>query len=88
MNVYCFKCRKKREIENPEPILLNNKRRAVRGKCSFCGTKAYTLIKDTEPALNEEIKSELPPLEYMPPPTHERRSKFEPPEPPAPPIHG
>jgi predicted GH43/DUF377 family glycosyl hydrolase len=36
---YCMKCRQKREIKNPQDIVLKNKRHAVQGICPKCGTK-------------------------------------------------
>jgi hypothetical protein len=42
---YCFKCRAKREIKNPEKITLKNNRPATRGVCPVCGTKVYRIGK-------------------------------------------
>ena len=38
MEAYCFKCRAKREISNPESVTLKNGRPATQGKCPVCGT--------------------------------------------------
>jgi hypothetical protein len=78
MNAYCFKCQRKREINNPEPILLRNGRPALRGTCSTCGTKVYRFRKDIEPEFTPPglgLPSEPPP-------------GVEPSGPPHPPIHG
>ncbi len=42
---YCFKCRAKREIKNPQNVTLKNKRPAVRGVCPVCGTKVFRIGK-------------------------------------------
>ena len=42
---YCMKCRKKVEIKNPKQITLKNKRPAVEGVCSVCGTKVFRIGK-------------------------------------------
>lgn len=45
MQAYCFKCRMKREIRNPQNVTLKNGRPAVRGTCSVCGTKVFRIGK-------------------------------------------
>jgi RNase P subunit RPR2 len=45
MQAYCFKCRAKREIKNPQNVTLKNGRPAVRGTCSVCGTKVFRIGK-------------------------------------------
>ena len=45
MDAYCLKCREKREIENPEEVILKNGRPATRGDCPACGTKIYRIGK-------------------------------------------
>lgn len=42
---YCFKCRGKREIKNPEQVVLKNGRPATKGVCPVCGTKVYRIGK-------------------------------------------
>ncbi|MFC1955371.1 DUF5679 domain-containing protein [Chloroflexota bacterium] len=39
MQAYCFKCRAKKEIKNPERVTLKNGRLATRGICPACETK-------------------------------------------------
>ena len=45
MEAYCFKCRAKREINNPEPVTLKNGRPATQGTCPTCGTKVFRIGK-------------------------------------------
>ena len=45
MEAYCFKCRAKREIQNPESVTLKNGRPAVRGTCPVCGTQVFRIGK-------------------------------------------
>jgi hypothetical protein len=78
VDAYCFKCRGERKVSNPEPILLRNGRRALRGTCSTCGTKVYRFRKGIEPEFP-------PPCLGLPP---EAPPGVEPSGPPHPPIHG
>ncbi|MFC2008297.1 DUF5679 domain-containing protein [Chloroflexota bacterium] len=43
MQAYCFKCRKKVDIKNPERVTLKNGRPATRGNCPSCGTKVFRI---------------------------------------------
>jgi len=43
MDAYCFKCKTKREVKNPESITLKNGRPATRGVCSQCDTKVFRI---------------------------------------------
>ncbi len=45
MKAYCFKCKKKQEIKNPQKVVLKNGRPATKGTCSVCGTKLFTMQK-------------------------------------------
>jgi len=45
MQAYCFKCRRKVEIRNPQSVQLKNKRPATRGFCPSCGTKVFRIGK-------------------------------------------
>ncbi len=45
MEAYCFKCRKKSTISNPEAVTLKNGRPATQGKCPNCGTKIFRIGK-------------------------------------------
>lgn len=40
---YCFKCRTKKDIKNPQKVTLKNKRPATQGICPTCGTKLYRI---------------------------------------------
>ncbi|HEX7365421.1 MAG TPA: DUF5679 domain-containing protein [Dehalococcoidia bacterium] len=42
---YCFKCKKKIEMKNPQTTTLKNKRPATRGTCPSCGTKVFRIGK-------------------------------------------
>jgi len=43
MTAYCFKCRAKREMKDPQEVTLKNGRKAVRGTCPVCGTKMFKI---------------------------------------------
>ncbi len=45
VEAYCFKCRAKREIRNPQQVKLKNDRPATRGVCPVCGTKVFRIGK-------------------------------------------
>ncbi|MFQ5875371.1 MAG: DUF5679 domain-containing protein [Dehalococcoidia bacterium] len=45
MEAYCFKCRAKREIRNPQRVTLKNGRPATQGSCPSCGTKVFRIGK-------------------------------------------
>lgn len=45
MDAYCFKCRAKREIRNPQRVTLKNGRPATQGACPVCGTKVFRIGK-------------------------------------------
>ncbi|MCL0044497.1 DUF5679 domain-containing protein [Dehalococcoidia bacterium] len=42
-DAYCFKCRTKRNINNPQNITLKNGRPATQGTCPSCGTKVFRI---------------------------------------------
>ena len=39
MQAYCFKCRAKKEIKDPQKVTLKNGKDATKGACPSCGTK-------------------------------------------------
>lgn len=41
---YCVKCKEKREMQNPEEVVMKNKRRAMKGTCGTCGTKMFKIM--------------------------------------------
>ncbi|HUT97124.1 MAG: DUF5679 domain-containing protein [Dehalococcoidales bacterium] len=43
MQAYCFKCRRKVDIRNPQKVTLKNGRPATRGVCPSCGTKVFRI---------------------------------------------
>lgn len=45
MEAYCFKCRAKREIRNPQQRKLKNGRPATEGSCPVYGTKVFRIGK-------------------------------------------
>ena len=45
MDAYCFKCRTKREINNPQAVTLKNGRPATQGTCPVCSTKLFRIGK-------------------------------------------
>lgn len=40
---YCVKCRSKREMQNPQKIIMKNGRPATQGTCPVCGTKMFRI---------------------------------------------
>ena len=53
MEAYCFKCRTKREISNPQQVSLKNGRPATQGVCPVCGTKVFRIGKGLGTAAGE-----------------------------------
>lgn len=47
MEAYCFKCRAKREIKDPQQITLKNGRPATQGICPVDGTKIFRIGKSS-----------------------------------------
>ncbi len=45
MQVYCVKCRTKREMKDAKPITLKNGRPATQGVCPTSGTKVFKIGK-------------------------------------------
>jgi RNase P subunit RPR2 len=43
MQAYCFKCKSKKEIKNPQRVTLKNGKSATRGICLTCGTKVFRI---------------------------------------------
>ena len=58
MSAYCFRCRAKREISNPQQVTLKNGRLATRGVCPNCGTKVFRMEK-SRPSLEDQVLSYL-----------------------------
>lgn len=48
---YCFRCKTKKSILNPEIVTMKNGMNAVKGTCSDCGGKVFKILpknKETE----------------------------------------
>ena len=45
MEAYCFKCRAKRDMKNPQRVTLKNGKPATKGVCPVCGTTMYRIGK-------------------------------------------
>lgn len=41
---YCVKCKAKRKMEGAKKVTMKNKRSALKGKCSKCGTGMYKIL--------------------------------------------
>jgi hypothetical protein len=47
---YCVKCKEKREMADAQEVEMKNGRKAMKGKCSVCGTGMYSILKKETPA--------------------------------------
>ena len=43
MEAYCFKCKTKRDIKNPQAVTLKNGRPATKGSCPVCSTNVFRI---------------------------------------------
>ena len=43
MKAYCVKCKTKREMLNPEEVIMKNKRKGFRGICPVCKGKMFRI---------------------------------------------
>lgn len=61
INGYCMRCKAKREMTNPEEVIMKNKRNAVKGKCSICGTNMFKIlgVKKDIPATTEPTSNPI-----------------------------
>ena len=50
VNIYCLKCRSKREVDNAQAVTMKNGKPAIHGTCPECSTKVFRIgkIKDGE----------------------------------------
>jgi hypothetical protein len=55
VEAYCVKCKEKREIENPQEIVLNNNKRAISGSCKACSTKVFNLGGKSQNKIRESL---------------------------------
>jgi hypothetical protein len=44
MEGYCLKCKTKKEMKAAEEITMKNGRKAMKGKCSDCGTGMFKIL--------------------------------------------
>ena len=42
---YCVKCKAKKEMKDTQKVTMKNKRQAMKGKCTACGTGMYKIVK-------------------------------------------
>lgn len=45
MEAYCVKCRSKREMGNPQAVVMKNGRPATQGVCPVCSTRMFRIGK-------------------------------------------
>ncbi len=43
MQMYCVKCRAKRDAEGVQEVTMKNGKKANRGKCPVCGTSMFKI---------------------------------------------
>ena len=41
---YCMKCKSKQTMKDSEKITMKNGRKAMKGKCSICGTGMFRIL--------------------------------------------
>ena len=44
MEGYCVKCKAKKEIKDAKEVTMKNKRKAMKGNCSDCGTGMFRIL--------------------------------------------
>ena len=42
---YCVKCKSKKDMKDTQKVTTKNKRQALKGKCTTCGTGMYKIVK-------------------------------------------
>ena len=45
---YCMRCKSKQEMTDTEQTTMKNGRKAMKGKCSVCGTGMYKILSTKE----------------------------------------
>jgi RNase P subunit RPR2 len=45
MEMYCVKCKAKREAKDTNETTMKNGRQAMKGTCSACGTSMFQIMK-------------------------------------------
>lgn len=43
VTAFCVKCRRKETLKDTKNVTLKNGRKATKGTCTKCGTKAFTI---------------------------------------------
>ena len=43
MQAYCFKCKTKRKVQDPQPVFTINGTPATQGTCPVCGTRMFKM---------------------------------------------
>ena len=46
---YCVKCREKVEMTDEEDIVMRNGKKAIKGKCTNCGTELFRIKHAKKP---------------------------------------
>jgi hypothetical protein len=41
---YCMKCKQKRDMKDTQEVTMKNGRKALKGKCTVCGTGMYKIL--------------------------------------------
>jgi len=41
---YCMKCKKQQPVKDGETVIMKNGRKALKGKCTVCGTSVYKML--------------------------------------------
>ena len=41
---YCMKCKKQQTVKDGETVTMKNGRKALKGKCTVCGTSVYKML--------------------------------------------
>ena len=41
--IYCVRCKKKKEVPEVEEVTFKNGRKAIKGVCPDCGTKVFKI---------------------------------------------
>ena len=45
MEIYCVKCKAKKEAKDTQETTMKNGRKAMKGVCTACGTSLFQIIK-------------------------------------------
>ena len=63
---YCLACRGKRLMQHVGYVTLKNGKKAVKGECSSCGKKMYTIMKTSKSATEKTMTPERHSSEFAP----------------------